>query len=75
MTDPSKLRVFICPPKFPGQEDIECWAVMWADGVGQHEKIDDFMAVVRNSDLGDIWIAAENLTRAAAAVRAAELMI
>jgi hypothetical protein len=73
MTDPSTLRVFVSPPKFPGQEDIECWSVMWADGVGQDEGFVDFMAVVRDSSLGEVWIAAENLTRDDARVYAAEM--
>jgi hypothetical protein len=65
--------VTICPPQFAGQEDIECWYVIHADGVGQDEGFSDFMEVVRNPALGQVWIEAENLTRDDAAVRAAEL--
>jgi hypothetical protein len=75
MTDPDKMKVFIAPPKFPGQEDVECWCVMHADSVGQDEGFEDFMAVVRDSTLGEVWIAAENLTRDAASIHAAELTL
>jgi hypothetical protein len=43
------------------------------NGVGQDEDFGDFMAVVRDSSLGEVWIAAENLTRDDASIRAAEL--
>ena len=69
--NPSK-PISILPTQFPGEEDIEYWAVVYADGIGPEDGFKEFLAVNNDPSLGTVWIAGENLTRADAELCAAE---
>jgi hypothetical protein len=71
VNDPSK-PISILPLQFPGEEDIEYWAVVYADGVGPEDGFKEFLAVNKDPSLGEIWIAGENLILADAELCAAE---
>jgi predicted DNA-binding transcriptional regulator AlpA len=66
----SNERVSVYPPEFNGQEQINYWAVVRADGVGRDEGFRELLAANR---AGEVWVAAENLTKAEAEARATEL--
>jgi hypothetical protein len=50
--------VSVYPQKFSGQEQIEYWAVIHADGVGPEDGWRDLQAAAR---AGEVWIIARNL--------------
>jgi hypothetical protein len=66
--------VTVFPPQFPGEEDLEYWAVIHADGVGQTEDFDDLRVAVKDRK-HPVWIAAKHLNHNDATVYAAQLAL
>jgi hypothetical protein len=68
----AKPTITYAPPQFLGQEDLNTWVVMHADGVTQDDTLQDFRAANNEPD-SKVWIAGEDLTLDEAAVLAARL--